>query len=222
MKTVLVIAAHMDDEALGAGGTIARHVEAGDRVHVVFAAHRIYDHTYDEARNKTEEACALRARDVLGYAGTEFLRLPDERLDAAVQDIIVPLEARVQSLEPHVVYVNHYGDANQDHRAVFAAALVCLRVTAAPFVQRVLCYETPSSTEQAPPLPSWAFLPNCFVDISRFLDRKIDAIAQYETERRLFPHPRSVEALRLLAARRGIEGGFEAAEAFAILRDRHL
>ena len=217
---VLVIAAHMDDEVLGVGGTIAKHVDAGDRVHVVFVAHRVYGHSFDEARNRQEENCALGARDVLGYEGCDFLRLPDERLDVAVQDIIVPLESRVQRLEPEIVYLNHFGDANQDHRAVFAAALVCVRVTAAPFIRRLLCYETPSSTEQAPSLQHWAFLPNCFVDIARFIDRKIEAIERYKTERRDFPHPRSIQAVRLLAARRGIEAGFHAAEAFTILRDR--
>lgn len=219
---VLVIAAHMDDEVLGVGGTIAKHVDAGDSVHVVCVANRVYAHTFDEQRNSAEEACALRASQILGYEACEFLRLPDERLDSALQDIIVPLENRVQEIEPEVVYLNHYGDVNQDHRAVFEAALVCLRVTAAPFVRQVLCYETPSSTEQAPPLPARAFLPNCFVDISRFLDRKLEAIACYETERRAFPHPRSIEAVRLLAARRGVQAGFEAGEAFAILRDRRL
>lgn len=217
---VLVIAAHMDDEVLGVGGTIARHVARSDQVHVCCVAHRKYDHIFETSRNDREMECAKRAQGVLGYASVEFLGLPDERLDACLQDIIIPLEGCIERVEPEVVYLNHRGDVNQDHRAVFEATMVGLRVSRRPHVRSVLCYETPSSTEQAPPIPEYAFLPNCYVDISASVDRKLAAIGCYETERREFPHPRSTEAVRLLARRRGIESGFHAAEAFVLLRQR--
>jgi len=49
----------MDDEVLGVGGTIAKHVEAKDELFVCFIAHRVYDHKYDEQRNQFEMECAL-------------------------------------------------------------------------------------------------------------------------------------------------------------------
>ena len=217
---VLVIAPHMDDEVLGAGGTIVRHVERGDEVHVCCVAHRKYDHTFDAARNEREMACARKAQEVLGYATVAFLGLADERLDACLQDVIVPLERSIERLQPEIVYVCHRGDLNQDHRAVFHAAMVGLRASHRPSVRSILCYETPSSTEQAPPVPEMAFLPNCYVDISGFLDRKLAALECYETERREYPHPRSPEAVQVLASRRGIEAGFRAAEAFVLMRQR--
>ena len=217
---VLVVAPHMDDEALGAGGVIARHVDQGDEVHVCFIAHRVYDHTFDEARNRAERECALKAKEVLGYKEATFLDLPDERLDTCIQVIIIPLEQKVQALTPEVVYLPHRGDNNQDHRAVFQAAQVAVRPTATPYLQKVLCYEVPSSTEQSPPVPEAAFLPNCYINIVQYLDKKLDALRCYQSEMRQFPHPRSEEAVRILARRRGIESGFMAAEAFLILRDR--
>lgn len=218
----LVIAPHMDDEVLGLGATIARHVDRGDEVHVCCVAHRVYEHRYDEARNRFEMACAQRARVTLGYASIRFLGLPDERLDACLQDTIVPLEACVREVEPDIVYVNHRGDNNQDHQAVFRAAMVVLRPAANLGVLTVISYETPSSTDQAPGVVEGAFLPNMYVNVSAFMERKIEALRCYETEVRKFPHPRSEEAVKLLAQRRGVESGFEAAEAFVILRHRQV
>ena len=217
---ILVVAPHMDDEVLGAGGVIARHVEDGDDVAVCFVAHRVYGHTFDEARNAAERACAIRARAVLGYGDAVFLDLPDERLDLSLQQIIIALERIVDASRPDIVYLPHRGDNNQDHRAVFEAARVVFRPVATPYLRRLLCYEVPSSTDQSPPLPETAFLPNAYVGIEHVLDRKLEAFHAYESERREFPHPRSERAIRNLAERRGIESGFAAAEAFVILRDR--
>lgn len=217
---VLVVAPHMDDEVLGVGGVIARHVQQGDEVCVCFVAHRIYNHEFDEQRNEAEKACAAQAKAVLGYGEVVFFDLPDERLDACIQDIIIPLENHVRSLAPEVVYIPHRGDNNQDHRAVFDAARVVLRPAATPYIRRLLSYEVASSTEQSPPTAEAAFLPNSYVNIAAYLERKLDALRCYQTETRDFPHPRSEEAVRILAQRRGVETGFPAAEAFLILRDR--
>lgn len=216
---VLVIAPHMDDEVLGLGATIARRVDGGDEVHVCVVAHRVYDHRFDAQRNEFEMECTRRAQKVLGYAGLRFLGLHDERLDACLQEIIIPLEACVADVRPDVVYVNHRGDNHQDHRAVFHAAMVTLRPAANPGVRSIFCYETLSSTEQAPPMPEFAFLPNAYVNVSEHIERKLHALRCYETEARPFPHPRSEEAVLSLAKRRGSESGFAAAEAFTILRD---
>ena len=219
---ILVIAPHMDDEVLGMGGTIARHVDQGDDVHVCFVAHRVYGHTFDEARNRGEILCAEKAKAVLGYKDARFLNLPDERLDACLQDIIIPLEKYLGEVQPEVVYVNHRGDNNQDHQAVFKAAMVVVRPASNDRIRSVLCYEALSSTEQSPPVPELAFLPNCHVNIDRYLARKLEALQCYSTELRKFPHPRSVEGIQTLAKKRGMESGFHAAEAFMILRDRRL
>ncbi len=219
MTRVLVVAPHMDDEVLGAGGTIARHVARGDEVDVCIVAHRVYGHRFDEEKNRFEEECAGAAREVLGYREAVFLDLPDERLDASLQEILVPLEEQLEKYDPEIVYIPHRGDINQDHRAVFRAAVIALRPLARPKVRRVLSYEVPSSTDQAPPFPECAFLPNCYVNIGAFLERKIEAFRCYRSERRPFPHPRSDEGLIAVARKRGMESGFPAAEAFVVVRE---
>ena len=217
---ILVIAPHMDDEVLGMGGTIARHVSEGDEVYVCFVAHRIYDHKFDEEKNKVEFQSALKTKEVLGYKEAEFLNLNDERLDACIQDIFIPLEAYINKIKPEIVYVCHKGDNHQDHRAVFQAVMVALRPFANENIKKILCYEVPSSTEQSPPFNEYAFLPNFYVDIEKYLKTKIEALQCYQTEKRDFPHPRSDKGVEILAMKRGSEIGFKSAEAFIIIRDK--
>jgi len=217
---VLVIAPHMDDEVLGVGGTIARHVDEGDDVFVCFVAHRIYDHIFDPEKNRIEKSAAEEARKVLGYKEAVFFDLNDERLDSCIQDILIPLEKYIARVNPNIVYICHRGDNHQDHRAVFQAAMVALRPSAKRTIKKILSYEVPSSTEQSPPFPEYAFSPTYYVNIKRFLPTKLKAMRCYEKERREFPHPRSEEGLIIAAKKRGVESGFSAAEAFIILRER--
>ncbi len=217
---VLIIAPHMDDEVLGCGGTIAKHLEEGNSVFVCFIAHRAYGHEFNEEKNEIEKRHAIKAKGVLGYKEQAFFELSDERLDGCIQDIIIPLEGCLFRLKPDIVYCPFREDNNQDHRAVFDAARVVLRPSATPFLKSIYMYEVPSSTEQSPPLLESVFLPNCHVDVTKYIDKKIEAFRCYETERRAYPHPRSEEALRVLAQKRGIEAGFEYAEAFMLLRNR--
>ncbi|HEV8657222.1 MAG TPA: PIG-L deacetylase family protein [Thermoanaerobaculia bacterium] len=216
---VLVIAAHMDDEVLGVGATIAKHVDAGDNVSVCVVCQRAYEHRFDPKINQEEKAATRRASEILGYKNIEFLDLRDELLDERLLDIIVPLEECVVRLQPDVVYTHHRGDSNQDHRAVLQASLVACRPISQHKVKKLLCYEVPSSSDIAPPFPEYAFQPNYYVDVAGFVDRKIEAMKAYVREMKRFPHPRSAKGIEILAQKRGMEMGFEAAEAFAVVRD---
>lgn len=216
---VLVVAPHMDDETFGMGGTIARHVAARDEVHVCIVCKRAYDHKFTPELVERERSAAMQAIALLGCGSPTFLDLRDELLDERLLDVIVPLEDCVGRIRPEVVYTVHRGDTNQDHRAVFDASVVACRSVAKHRVRRFLCYEVLSSTEQAPPFPERAFLPNLFVDIAPFVDLKVDAARAYETELRQSPHPRSPEGIRTLARYRGMQVGLNAAEAFVVVRD---
>ena len=157
-------------------------------------------------------------------AGRLDVDLPDQRLDSVpLLDIIRPISDAIRDLRPQVVYTHHHGDANQDHRAAFAATLVAARPFGDNPVRRLLCYEVASSTEWGPPFADWAFLPTVYIDISATLDEKLRAFEAYRTtfisEVRPYPHPRSPEALRVYAQQRGIAVGMQAAEAFILVRD---
>jgi LmbE family N-acetylglucosaminyl deacetylase len=217
---VLVIAAHMDDEVLGVGATIAKHVAAGDEVSVCVVCKRAYDHKFDPKINQEEKAATRRAAEILGYKKIDFLDLRDELLDERLLDVIVPLEESVMRAKPDIVYTHHRGDSNQDHRAVLQASLIACRPISGHKVKKLLCYEVPSSTDIAPPFPEYAFQPNYWVDVAGFVDRKIEAMKAYVREMKEFPHPRSAKGIEVLAQKRGMEIGFTAAEAFVVLRDQ--
>ena len=209
----------MDDEVLGMGGTIARHVASGDAVTVCVACKRAYNHEFDATLVQEEKDAARKAAEILGYADLRFLDLRDELLDERLLDVIVPIEGSAKSVQPTVVYTHHRGDSNQDHRAVFAASMVACRSLDGQAIERILAYEVLSSTDQAPPFPELAFQPSAYVNVVGFLDRKVAAMQAYAREIREFPHPRSAEGIEILAKKRGMEVGMPAAEAFAVIRD---
>jgi len=220
MKKILVIAPHMDDEVLGCGGAILKHINQGDHVRVCIVAHRVYDHKFNQQKNLIEESYARDAHKLLGYAELDFLRLNDERLDYCIQDIIIPLEKSIYQFHPDIIYTPFRGDNHQDHRAVFDAMRVVTRPSATPYLEEVLMYETPSSTEQSPPLIENIFAPNYYINIEGFIETKLSAFKCYKTEDRPEPHPRSQAGIKVLAQKRGTEIGYLFAEAFMILRKR--
>ena len=219
MTAVLVIAPHMDDEVLGCGATISKHVDQGDRVDVCICCYRVYDRQFDAVANQAERQAAAKAKEILGYRDLRLLDLPDERVNMEFQSLLDGLERTVQDFRPEVVYIPHGGDLHQDHRAVAHGANIALRAAAVPFLRRVLAYEVPSGTEQTFPGTALAFVPNVYVAVENWVERKIDAMAVYERESRLSPHPRSPEMLRARMAAHGAVVGVTAAEAFTLLRE---
>ena len=221
MKQVLVIAAHPDDETYGLGGAISRHVRERDAVSVLILTDGV---TARHNEIETQKTAARRACAALGVDDVRFAGLPDQRLDSLpLLEVIAPIQQLVSELRPQVVYTHHRGDSNQDHRAVFAAMLVAVRPFGGNPVERVLCYEVPSTTEWGPPFAEWAFLPNVFVDIGATLEAKLRAVEAYretfQSEVQPFPHPRSPEAVRIYAQQRGVSVGMLAAEAFVLVRE---
>ena len=224
-KKVLVVAAHPDDEVLGCGGTIARHVDSGDEVKVVIVAegstsrqaNRNRSEVADELSNLARAAKA--AAKILGISAIELLDLPDNRLDNLDRlDLIKDIEKRIEKHKPEIVYVHHAGDVNIDHRRLHEAVVTACRPTPCQTVKRLLSFEIASSTEWQTPGSAPAFQPNWFVDISCQWERKREALRAYASEMRPWPHARSIEALEYQAHWRGAQVGVDAAEAFCLLR----
>ncbi len=219
MTRILVIAAHPDDEVLGCGGVIARHVAQGDQVSVavvtrgdpaLFAAEFV-----NQVRHECREALA-----VLGIADLHFLDFPAPKLDMVPgHELADALRRLIHTLSAEVVYLPHRGDIHADHQAVFQATLVAARPIQNCPVRRLLCYETLSETEWAAPFGDDAFIPTVFVDITATLSRKLEAMRCYTTQLTEFPHPRSLAGIETLARFRGVTVGVPAAEAFMLIRE---
>ena len=217
-KKILIVAPHMDDETLGAGGAICYHIDKGDEVNVVIVANRSYNHVYDRKKIKNEERCCRLALRILGVNTVNFLGLRDEELDGKIIDIIKPLEILAKKIRPDMVYMPYIGDVNQDHKATYRACMVVFRITAKFSPKIILCYEVPSSTDANQVYHLEVFNPNYFINIEKYLNKKIDALKAYKSELREFPHPRSEKGLRVYASKRGMEASCKYAEAFMLIR----
>lgn len=216
---VLVIAPHSDDEILGAGGTMAKHVAAGDEVTVCIVSNHdepLYTKS-DLAAIKQETADAHR---LLGVHETIFLDFVAVLLrEEAAYKVNGAINAIVEKVRPSVVYVPHFGDMHTDHRITAQASLVAVRPIGKPYIRRVYAYETLSETEWNAPHAANAFLPCVYSDISDYLDKKLEAMSLFRSQLHTAPHPRSLPAMRALAQLRGSTIGVNAAEAFYTVRE---
>ncbi len=216
---VLVIAAHPDDEVLGCGGAIARHVENGSQVYVLIATRGAPD-VFPSAQVETVWQEAHAAHEMLGITETYTLDFLAPRLDVIpTHELVDSIHEHLIQLRPEIVYLPHRGDIHNDHRCVYHATLVAARPIDNCGINRLLCYETPSETEWAPPSGDNAFVPTVFVDISRHLEIKLRAVACYRSQIKEPPHPRSLRTVEIQARLRGSTVGLSAAEAFMLVRE---
>lgn len=222
--TVLVVAAHPDDEILGCGGTMARLAREGQDVKIAIMAEGLTSRNPQRAQTGRQELDHLHSRAQMagkkvGASEIVLCQLPDNRLDTVpLLDVVKLVEGLIERFRPEVIYTHHPGDLNIDHGVVYRAVLTATRPMVGQCVREVYSFEVPSSTEWAFQRIDPAFRPNVFVDIAETLETKVAALACYDTETRPFPHPRSAEALRAIAARWGSVAGFQAAEAFEVVR----
>lgn len=225
MKTVLVVAAHPDDEILGVGGTVARHAAMSDVVYALILGEgqtsrgvrrEDTDREVVEAlhKNTMESAKAVGFRDVF------FADFPDNRFDHVdLLDIVKAVEQKVQELKPQIVYTHYSGDLNVDHQYTARAVLTATRPIGDYCVEEIYAFETLSSSEwnfdySAQP----AFCPNVFIDITCYYSQKEQAMNCYVSELCAFPHPRSLDGMDVLSRTRGMAAGMERAEAFMLIR----
>lgn len=219
MKKILVIAPHPDDEVLGCGGAIVKHIKGGDEVYLCVVTKAYAPDWSDEfLKNRPKEI--KKANEILGIKKTYFLDFPTAKLDTIPQkslnDSILEV---IKKTRAEIVYVPYEGDLCKDHRLVFEAALVASRPYTNKSVKKLLCYETLSETEWGRNFAKKIFFPNTYVDISDTLKYKIKAMQSYESEVKKSPHPRSLEIIKVLAEKRGSEAGLKFAEAFVLIRE---
>ena len=224
-KTILILAAHPDDEVLGCGGTIARYAHEGANIHIVFLADGVGARQQNKVMSATNIAGLARreaaevAAKILGAQSVTFGEFPDNRMDSIdLLDIVQFVERQVNQFRPELIMTHHASDLNLDHRLVHQATVTACRPQPNHFVETVLFFEVPSSTEWQTPASAPVFAPNWFVDITPHLATRARALEAYAEEMRPWPHSRSYNAVEHLARWRGATVGVEAAEAFMLGR----
>jgi LmbE family N-acetylglucosaminyl deacetylase len=225
MNKVLVIAAHPDDEILGCGGTLLKHICMGDEVYVAILGEGITSRTnISDLKNKREvKAIDLIAQKVSRFMGWKKIftfKVADNRFDSIdLLDITKMIEEVKKEVDPHTVYTHHFGDLNMDHRITHEAVLTAFRPLEGGACHRILTFETPSSTEWSTSAAYRSFIPTVYVDITDTIEQKCKAMELYESEVRSYPHPRSIQALKINAQHWGIHVGMAYAEVFSLVRE---
>jgi LmbE family N-acetylglucosaminyl deacetylase len=218
-RSILVVAAHPDDELLGCGGTLVRHAKDGDRVHIlIMATGATSRDSGDEAGIAALEKAAAAAASRIGAEPPRFAGFPDNAMDSVeLLRIVKAVEEVVDEISPHIVYTHHGGDLNIDHVLTHRAVLTACRPLPDASIEAVYAFETLSSSEWGSADIDPPFRPQHYVDIADTLPAKLVALGAYASEMRPFPHPRSDQAVEALARVRGSEAGVAAAEAFSVL-----
>lgn len=220
---VLVVAAHPDDEVLGCGGFISKLTTSGIDVVIKFMSDGESSRG-DQSKEETDRLvatrnlAALRSSEILGVKKVHFGTFLDNLMDTVpILNIAREVEKIISDLKPLTVLTHSNSDLNIDHRRTTEAVLIATRPTPSQTVRSVLTYETPSSTEWNYSAEQ-QFRPNVFVDISAYLEKKLLALTEYGSEMREWPHPRSIDGIKIAMQQRGIAVGTEHVEAFELIR----
>lgn len=215
---VLVVSPHTDDETLGAGGIILKYANTGNEVYWlnVTNAKEEYGYTKEEEWRGKEQV--EKVANLYGVKEYIDLNLEPAGLDKYRTSELVRLFAEiVKKIEPQVVIIPYKNDVHTDHRIVFETMYSCTKAFRYPSIRKVLCMEIISETDYA--VADEGFVPNYYVDISDYIDKKIDIMKVYESEIGNSPFPRNEEAIRGLAKYRAAACNAHYAEAFRLLKE---
>ena len=221
-KKILIVAAHPDDEVLGCGGTVARLIKEGYDAYTLILGEGITSR--DKSRNREKRLHDIKklkdqiykANKILGIKKVFTFDLPDNRFDSVdFLDIVKIIEEIKNKLKPEIIFTHSKSDLNIDHRITHKAVITATRPMKGETVKSIYAFEVLSFTEWNYPL---SFSPNVYFNIEDTLGLKLKAMSEYKNELREYPHPRSLEGIKIKAKQRGMEAGFSYAEAFELIR----
>lgn len=218
-KVYLTITAHPDDEALGFGASSYILSTKGHKIYNCILSgnvdarflrpeiHKLYQDTCDAQKIIGAEP------PILGnFPNIKFNTVPHLELVQFIENVI-------EKIQPDYIFTHHPSDLNDDHlcvsRACQAASRLFQRRNDIKPIKGLYFMEILSSTDWAFPSNVSPFNPNTFIEVGeKAIGKKIDALNAYEGVMRSFPHPRSEEVIKGLAALRGGQSGKMYAEAF--------
>ena len=216
MNKVLVIAVHPDDETLGCGGTLLKHKAEDDEIHWLIGTETNQSNDFFSIREKEIE----KVTELYGFNTVHNLHLKTMQVDEySMSELIGRISKVINEVKPSIIYLPFKGDVHSDHRYIFEAAYSCTKSFRYPFIKKVYMIETLSETEFAPSTKEDSFIPNVFVDISEYMEKKIEIMKIFKSEMASHPFPRNERNLRALATYRGATCGVEYAESFVLLKE---
>ena len=220
MSDILIIAPHADDETLGCGGTILRHKSEGETISWLLVTSMLEKDGFSKSEiqirnneiNLVAEAYGFDETIKLDYSPTKIDMIP-------MKNIVESISKTIQKIQPSVLYFPFHNDIHSDHRIISEAVLSCSKSFRYEYIKKFRAYEVLSETEFASDLYSDSFNPNLWIDISDFIDKKIEIMEIYKSEIKEPPFPRSEENIRALATYRGSTVGSISAESFIQIKE---
>lgn len=219
MKNVIIIAPHPDDETLGCGGTLLKHKQAGDNIAWVIVTNILPKYGFKKEIIANRQKEIKKVTQAYKFKKLYMLNYPVAYLDVVPKkELIVKIGNIFNEFQPNIVYLPNRSDIHSDHFVTYSTGMACTKSFRFPFVERVLMYECISETEFEPALQENMFVPNYFIDVTDFLEKKIQIMSIYASELRDHPFPRNSENIKALALNRGAIISVKYAEAFQLLK----
>jgi N-acetylglucosamine malate deacetylase 1 len=220
VEKVLIVAPHPDDETLGCGGSLLRHKSEGDQIHWLIMTTVTEDVGYSQQQISSRETEIEKVAAVYGFPSFLQTNFVTTTLDTYSKSVLIrEVSSYFSEVQPNIIYLPFRNDVHSDHAAVFDAVAACSKSFRYPYIRKVRAYETLSETEFSIRPDKAGFSPNLWIDISEYLDRKIEIMRMYEGEMGKHPFPRSEQNIRALASYRGAVAGVLAAEAFVSMKE---
>ncbi|VUX54988.1 conserved protein of unknown function [uncultured Woeseiaceae bacterium] len=223
-KKILIVAAHPDDEVLGMGGTIAKAIDQGAKITVVFLGEgvsaRFSIDEYESEEFKKQSSLRMegaeRALRLLGVEHYVFgSRLCTQFDQYSRLSIVKEVERYIDEFRPDMLFTHNPIEVNIDHVITYEVVECACRPVNINSPSEIYTFEIVCSG-------SWkfdtSFNPNVYVDVSDYFDSKLSAWHEYVGEDRPFPFPRSDTGLSTLAKYRGMASGLKMAEGFRLVR----
>lgn len=221
---ILVVSPHADDETIGMGGSMARYAREGHDVTVAVMTGHGEEGPHPLWPPSTWETIRAEAREayvILGVKEVIFEEIPAVLVaDQPVWKLNRITGNVVKRVRPDILYVPFPFDLHKDHREIFHSFSVAWRpgLKTGHTIKEIYTYETLSETHWNFPYVEADFIPNVWIDISEYLETKVQALQCFRSQMRPAPNARSIEAVRALATWRGSQMGMNAAEAFVMVR----
>jgi LmbE family N-acetylglucosaminyl deacetylase len=220
MNKILVIAVHPDDETLGCGGTLLKHKANGDEIHWLIVTDIKESEGYDISAIKQRNKEIKKVENLYGFTSVNKLDLSTTKVDTYSMSVLVSkISSVIDRIKPDTIYLPFKGDVHSDHKYIFDAAYSCTKIFRYPFIKKIYMMETLSETEFSLSTKEDSFVPNVFIDISKYMNKKIEIMNIYESEIGKHPFPRCEKNMRALATYRGATSGCDYAESFVLLKE---
>jgi len=209
MEKVVVVSVHPDDETIGCGGTIIKHLNKGDEVYCILVT----------KGNAVQNVMWDKVKEAYHFTSVTELDFPElELMDKSLNELIPPLSKAIDAIKPQTIIIPNRSDAHSDHKAIFNAVASCTKAFRYPFIEKVLMMEVISETDFALPLPEGQFIANYYVDITKEFEKKQEILKIYESELLPYPQTRNLNTMQALNRYRGSQINAEYAEAFMNLK----